>query len=127
MDKLKKEITITAQGTIADIQTEFKRFYPFLSVVFFTSGTGIITEKNKVQSNSVISKITQLNSTVKLNVADERTVAEVEKDCVELLGLLAQVQRKSGNVWNAISITNGWTLQCQNLAAECISTEMQST
>jgi hypothetical protein len=40
------------------------------------------------------------------------------------LGVIVQVSRKSGNVWNVISITEGWTLESQNSAGEFISSEM---
>ena len=37
-----------------------------------------------------------------------------------------QVFRKSGNIWNAISLTDSWTLESQNEAGEFISTEMSA-
>jgi hypothetical protein len=37
------------------------------------------------------------------------------------------VSRKSGNVWNMISVTDGWTLESQNSAGEFISSQMALT
>ena len=42
-----------------------------------------------------------------------------------LLGLNAKISRKSGKVWNAISLTKGWTLERQNAAGEYVSEIMR--
>jgi hypothetical protein len=120
-----KEITITNDTKVRDVQTEFEAYYPFLKIEFSKSKSGILTRSHKVNSDSLISKISNLPVPVILNVDVERTIAEVEKECQDLLGLSIQICRKSGNVWNAISITNSWTLQSQNTAGEFISAEMQ--
>lgn len=61
---------------------------------------------------------------ITMDFNEERTVAEVEKDFRELLGVQIKVCRKSGNVWNEITLTDNWTLKSQNTAGEFISTEM---
>lgn len=48
-----------------------------------------------VNSESSKGKITAITASTELNVDDDRTVAEVEKDCRELFGLSIQVFRKS--------------------------------
>lgn len=115
MENNSKEITIDRDSLVINIQKEFTLFYPFLKIEF-SSNT------KRFHSSSFE---TENATNVKLNVNEDRTIAEIEKDCVELLGLFIQVFRKSGNVWNVISLTKSWTLQSQNLAGEFISTEMQ--
>ncbi|QEC65766.1 hypothetical protein FRZ67_00015 [Panacibacter ginsenosidivorans] len=62
---------------------------------------------------------------VKLRIENKRTIAQVEDDCIQQLGLLVQISRKSGNVWNTISLTENWTLEEQNNAGKFISSEMK--
>ena len=125
MQKKIKEITITRDTVVRDIQNEFAIFYPFLKIEFSRKESGVLYKNHKVNSDTLPSRISNLSGPLKLNVDEERTIAEVENDCQKLLGLSIQICRKSGNVWNAISLTNSWTLQSQNMAGEFISTEMQ--
>ena len=122
-DKSKK-ITITADSLVADIQFQFAACYSFLKIEFFENNSATFFKNEQVDSNRNVGGISTLTTPVTLNIEEERTVAEVEKDCRELIGLCIQLYRKSGNVWNAISLTNNWTLQNQNEAGEFISTEM---
>src|SRR4051794_17951006 len=127
MEQISKEIIITSAILVIDIQKQFTLFYPFLKIEFFAKPNAISSlKKHTVNSATSISKLTSLPATVKLNVAEDRTVAQVEQDFREQLGLSIQVFRKSGNVWNAISLTDSWTLESQNKAGEFISTEMSA-
>ncbi|WP_018617442.1 hypothetical protein [Segetibacter koreensis] len=127
MDNNSKEIIITRDSIVVDIQKAFNLFYPYLKIEFSTSPKGVLSlKKHSINPQNSIGKITNLTSTLKLNVDEDRTVAEIEKECRELLGLSIQVFRKSGNVWNVISLTDGWTLESQNKAGEFISTEMSA-
>ncbi|MCW3114980.1 MAG: hypothetical protein JWR18_3376 [Segetibacter sp.] len=125
MQKDFKEISITGATKVRDVQKEFASFYPFLKIEFSKNEHGIFSKNHKVNPENSLIKSGHSPLHVKLNVDEERTIAEVERDCHELSGLSIQICRKSGNVWNAISITNSWSLQSQNMAGEFISTEMQ--
>jgi len=128
MENIIKEIIITKNTLITEIQKDFNVFYPFLKIEFSTNAKKFLSlKKYEINPESRISKITNLANTIQLNVDEERTVAEVEEDCKKLLGLSMQVFRKSGNVWNAISLTESWTLKSQNTAGEFISIEMASS
>ena len=124
MEKNTNEIIITGVTKVRDVQKEFEQFYPFLKIEFSKAEKGNSSKSHTFKPENSIIEITELPASVKLNVDEERTISEVEKDCHELLGLSIEVFRKSGNVWNAISLTNSWTLQSQNKAGEFISTEM---
>ncbi|MDB5245641.1 MAG: hypothetical protein JWQ40_35 [Segetibacter sp.] len=125
MKPVSKELIISGYSVVRDIQKAFNSHYPFLKIEFSTNPKGVFSlKKHMVSPESSMSKITHLPTPIQLNVAEYRTVAEVEKDCTEFLGLSMQVFRKSGNVWNVISLTDSWTLESQNNAGEFISTEM---
>lgn len=126
METINKEIRITRNSLVTDIQQAFTLFYPFFKIEFSKNEKEHPSKSYKVNSESSIGKITTITAAAELNVDDDRTVAEVEKDCRELFGLSIQVFRKSGNVWNVISLTNSWTLRSQNMAGEFISTEMSA-
>jgi hypothetical protein len=119
-----KEIAINSDTKVKDVQTQFEAYYPFLTIEFSKNKAAIFARSHNLGPDNIISKISNLPAPVNLNVNVERTIAEVEKQCHELLGLSVQIFRKSGNVCNAISITNSWTLQIQNMAGEFISAEM---
>ncbi|HVX27352.1 MAG TPA: hypothetical protein VHB70_13470, partial [Parafilimonas sp.] len=55
-----------------------------------------------------------------IDISNEVTVAELENQFGDI-GLIAEVFRKSGNVWIESSLTDNWTLQQQNNEAEEIS------
>src|SRR3954447_20965882 len=115
MEENSNEIVISKDSLVMDIQREFSSFYPFLKIEFSTKVKLPFSFRNhKVNPESKISKITSPAFPVKLNVGPERTIAQFEEDCRELLGLSMQVSRKSGNVWNNISLTDSWTLESQN-------------
>ena len=125
MKKNIKEITIGRNTRIKDIQEEFRLIYPYLAIDFSDKRSEGFFKSRKVNPDNLISNIYCTPGTIKLNVDEERTISEVENEWLELLGLSIQILRKSGNVWNVISITNSWTLQSQNRAGEFISTEME--
>jgi hypothetical protein len=129
MEKNSKEIVISRDSLVIEIQEQFNVFYPFLKIEFSTkpkASSSVDFKKYKVSPESRLSKVTKAVFPIKLNVNSDRTIAEVEEDCWQLLGLSIRVCRKSGNVWNDISLTYNWSLESQNKAGEFISTEMSA-
>ena len=55
-----------------------------------------------------------------IDINDDVTVEELENKFASI-GLIAEVLRRSGNVWIETSLTNNWTLQQQNMEGEEIS------
>jgi hypothetical protein len=41
-----------------------------------------------------------------------------------ITGVAVQISRRSGNVWNVISLTNNWTLDRQNTTGAYVSSIM---
>lgn len=123
MNLIKKEILITKDCFLVDIQNTFAAFFPFLKIDFFQPDT-----LSKMSRSSRIDLKTSLKNfggiPKKINVDNNRSVSELCNDFKNALGFVVEVSRKSGNVWNVISVTEGWTLEDQNAAGEYISSVM---
>lgn len=121
--ELSRTIHIDNDSLVRDIQLEFSTYYPFLKIEFLAKNTNAKSSKSSLEPHFQLKQLTELRPhTIDINV--NRTVAEVSNDFQELLPIVVQMSRKSGNVWNTISISDGWTLQSQNAAGEFISSEM---
>ncbi|MEO8765971.1 MAG: hypothetical protein ABI416_16845 [Ginsengibacter sp.] len=124
MESINKEILIDNNNRVKDIQQEFSACYPFLKIDFFVTGIGSKRRAAKlVDPCTSLKKLAGINLR-KIDINKNRTVAEVSGDFRDALGVIAEVSRKSGNIWNTISISDGWTLQSQNIAGEFICSEM---
>ncbi|MEP7317990.1 MAG: hypothetical protein ABI921_04600 [Panacibacter sp.] len=123
-----KQILITEDTLVADIQETFTGFYPFLKIEFCKKNNDnqLLQKPKKILPQECIKKITNAFMPAKLNVDDNRTIAQIETDCMQLLGLCVQFSRKSGNIWNLITLTDNWTLEDQNNAGKFISSEMKT-
>jgi hypothetical protein len=125
MERNKKEIVITNDSLLADIQDAFSAAYPFLMIEFFRNDKCPLTSRHvKIAPGTPLKDLMSLQAMQVINIGSQRTVSEVLRDCIGTLGLTAQICRKSGNVWNAVSLTDGWTLDRQNAAGEYISAIM---
>lgn len=125
MELKNKEILINNESLLVDIQEAFSARYPFLKIDFLeTDATARNLKSTKIDPRTSVKKMTNAGSAYKIDINDRRTVAEISHEFEHKLGVIVQVSRKSGNVWNVISITEGWTLETQNSAGEFISSEM---
>ena len=121
----KKEICLTEESILSDIQNSFTTFYPFLKIEFLQADSPYTSLKSaSMHTFTPLKQLTKINRAQNINVDNERTVAEVSNDFENLLGLTIAVSRKSGKVWNVISVTESWTLESQNTAAQYISAIM---
>ncbi len=118
------EIVLDPDSLIADIQNQFNSFYPFLKIEFSKSNNTGIGKSPRMEGAFRIKDLTKTSSITRLNIDKSRTVQQLANDCMHTLGLLVKVLRKSGNVWNVISVTDNWTLENQNDAGRFISSEM---
>ncbi|MEO6489743.1 MAG: hypothetical protein ABIO04_07385 [Ferruginibacter sp.] len=79
-----------------------------------------------IDLDTSIMNLNHVDVPIKISIDDTRTIAQVSDDFEKALGFSIEVLRKSGNVWNVISVTKGWTLENQNSAGRFISMEMAS-
>lgn len=128
METLKKEIPISNETFLKDIQTRFNTYYPYLKIEFSEPKKSLlkIGSANN-HSSKQVKDVSYLSEPVAIDVSDDHTIEQVVKDFKKDSGTNIDVYRKSGNVWNVITLTDSWTLESQNKAGKFISCEMQST
>ena len=125
METNNKEILINKDRHLIDIQTVFTACYPFLRIEFIQIEKDVKSLKRIViDPLTSLKQLTILDAPIKIDINKNRTVSEVSNDFEKSLRAIVQVSRKSGNVWNMISVTDNWTLQSQNTAGEYICSEM---
>jgi hypothetical protein len=115
---------INQESQIRNIQNDFNEAYPFLKIEFFKNSINKKKPSQKFEKINAflkVSLVAQLDGCNKIDISKQRTVAQLEEDFKELLGLNAQVYRKSGNLWIETSLTDDWTLEQQNNEGEFIS------
>jgi len=105
---------------VKHIQNEFNSVYPFLKIDFLKEravNKKLLQKAEKVNPDDKI-----LTTGIKINIGRQRTVAQLKNDLKQMLGLTAEVFRKSGNMlWIETSLTDDWTLEQQNNEGELIS------
>ena len=120
-----KEILMTNESLLTDIQSAFTACYPFLKIDFIKPDKAVKTLiSEKIDPCSSLKQFSNANLLYKLDINNHRTVSQVSDDIKSTLGVIVQMSRKSGKVWNAISFTDGWTLETQNSEGEFISSIM---
>ncbi len=112
------QLLINEDRLVKDVQRDFNQAYPFLKIEFLKkidTKNGQGNKQVNIEHNQKLSDACSIKTAEgSLIVEDAMSVAELEKAFVEKFGLLAQVFRKSGNIWLESTITDGWTLQQQN-------------
>lgn len=112
------KIRVLSEQSIAEVQEDFARAYPFLKLVFFTKPHKAFKgshAKFLVQDREV--KLSSLEKQPKdgvLYLEPEMPVWQVERLFEEEFGLHVQVFRKSGNTWLETSVTDNMSLEQQN-------------
>lgn len=128
MNSSDKIIVITNNSLWNDIQSTFSTNYPFLKIEFTDSEKGIKKNRRfKIDADSCINNITKLNEPCIIDIDGNRSISQLALDFKNMLGIEVEVLRKSGNVWNLISLTGSWTLESQNEAGKFISSQMHDT
>jgi len=120
---LKMELRIENETSVNDIQKQFNVYYPFLHLQFYRSmqlGNHHVQRIQKAHADLPIKQLASIYGPMKLSIARDKTVAQLLTD-FKAIGLIAQVSRKSGNLWVETSLTVDWTLDRQNKEAILIS------
>ncbi len=115
------KIKINQQTKLKDIQTEFQKSFPNLSLEFYAhvhqeeEGS---KKKDTLDKDLTIHEISPNIPDASLDIKGNMPVADLEAELAEILGFGAQVFRKSGNVWLQTTATDHLTLDEQNLKAK---------
>lgn len=118
------KITISDNRLIEQVQDEFSKNFPFLKIGFFNRAhrPGQGTAFSHLRSHQkTIGECRTLRNEGELIINPKMTVAELEQKFREIYGLNVQVFRKSGAVWLETTVTDGWTLEQQNIQGEALS------
>lgn len=108
---------------VADVKNIFTSNYPFLKIELYKDGISVnhyALKKEPLSSNLPLQLSVNANSKKIIDINDNITVAALENEFASI-GLVAEIFRKSGNVWIETSLTCNWTLQQQNAEGEEIS------
>ena len=128
MDALKKQIQINNETFLKDIQTSFNAYYPYLKIEFLEPKKYPLEPRLKNDHYSMqVKDLLLLQNPVAIDVSNGRTIEDIINDFKKNTGTNINVSRKSGNIWNVITLTGSWTLESQNNAGLFISSEMQLT
>jgi len=114
------KLVIKKESKVEDICKFFTECYPFLKIELYKKAFADSLKKEILPVNLPLGMLINNNIKTAININDNTTVAEIE-DGFSLIGLKAEIFRKSGNVWVETSLTNNWTLLQQNCEGEEIS------
>ncbi|RYF89725.1 MAG: hypothetical protein EOO03_05320 [Chitinophagaceae bacterium] len=126
MELQNEDIKIEQYPVVGDLQNAFASRYPFLKIDFYEAdNSGRVAKPTPLASTKKLSQLPRYDANAVLDISADRTIAEITEAFFTTLGVAIQVSRKSGKVWNVITVTENWTLKTQNSAAEFISSLMK--
>lgn len=107
------QIYISEDATIANIQREFQAAYPCLRLEFYQQphlAGQASPAAERISPETSIDDIRMIHAFGWIDISDNRTAVEVEYDFRHIMGLNAQVLRRSGHLWLETTSTDDWTL-----------------
>jgi glycerol-3-phosphate O-acyltransferase len=123
------KLHINKSTTIAEMQTEFSKLFPFLKIEFFTrprEADGSLWSKHMVfNHNKTMDEVGQLKANENtIEVSPSMTVNTFEQNLQKDFGLSVQVFRKSMGSWIATTESDSWTFAVQNEKGEEAATNI---
>lgn len=123
---------ITEEFLIRSIQNEFHSHYPHLKLEFFRNPHAAFEgcpKKERLAPDTPIDDIRNIHSAAWIDISKLVTVAELEQQFARLLGLSAQVFRRSGDIWLETTTMDSLTLgELEAMGARApVSTEIPET
>jgi len=118
------ELSIEKTSLIKEVQREFNSIYPYLKIEFYRhkgADSHNKPKEEKIGPSESIGKLSGIHSAIKIKVQGSSTVALLEKEFKDLLGLTVKLFRKSGTLWIETTLTENWTLEKQNTEGELLT------
>ena len=118
------ELTIEKNSRIGDIQSAFNTYYPYLKIEFVKSSESATKKTAKLEKllpNETIGKHSDIHAAIIIKTPGSSTVAQLEKDFLDKLGLNIKLFRKCGTLWIETTLTENWTLFKQNFEGELLT------
>ena len=119
---IKMTIIITTEKLIKEIQEEFNKLFPFLRIEFFIKSN--YKSREAVIKASGMHTVANIYNSLKLptiEISPCTIVKDFENDFENKFGMYVQLYRKSGNLWQEITITDTWTMKQQDRTGNEIS------
>lgn len=112
-------ININSNKTIAEVQAEFTRIFPFLKIEFFTrpheTGGSSWSKHMIFNRTKTMGEIGKLkNDENAFELTPSMSVNDFEQGLQNSYGLSVQVFRKSMGSWIATTESDSWALSVQN-------------
>ncbi len=118
------KIFIDDNKTLAEIQREFGKEFPYLKIEFFETphNKAKALPKSKMYPNArTVGSCRKVHNTGEISISKNELVEKLEQDFWDNFGLSVQVFRKSGTLWIETSLTDSWSLERQNREGHEIS------
>lgn len=115
------KLQIKNDTKIKDLQKKFTEAYSFLKLEFYKKQHAekeLSVGQHKISPEKIISEQTKFFKPGNIDISNQRTVAEFEKDFYDKFHIAVQVSRRSGNIWIETSLTDDRTLETQNRQGE---------
>lgn len=103
--------------SISEVQHAFSNLFPGLKLEFYTKEHDAhegSSAKDQYSPELIIKEIRSVHGTQIVIVDPTMSVASLESQFKEQLGLFVQVFRRSNTLWLQTSATDDWSLQEQN-------------
>lgn len=111
------EILIDNDISIEAIQSEFRKHFPFLKLIFYKIAHETATgsqPKDEIDSTLTIGEVRSKDSEGQISINGHKKVITLETEFRDNYGLNVQVFRKSRKIWLQTTATDNWTLSEQN-------------
>jgi hypothetical protein len=119
-------LRIAPNRLISDLQHEFNKAFPFLKIEFFQNRNKQLpafTFQQILPHNKRIAEGQAAVADGDIEISPDMKVKDLEKMFKDQFSLVAQVFRRSGNLWLETTMTDDWTLGQQNEHGREISTD----
>jgi len=111
------KLYVNQSSTLGEIQKDFRDMYPYLKLEFYKriqTGNQEASSKDRLQANYLPGKINTGRVYAAIDISPQRSAGELESEILDILGVSAQVFRRSGNIWIQTTDTDKWSLRLQN-------------
>src|SRR6188472_3321092 len=118
------KIAINDRRKISAIQNDFNEMFPYLRLEFFSKPhdtKGATPKKYMTHPSKTLGECRTIHKSGSILITPRMTVFKLEQNFRDVYGLSVQVFRRSGKAWLETKVTDGWTLEEQNIQGEDLS------
>lgn len=120
LSKSGKELVLEESMTLAEIQQEFSKLFPYLKLEFYSMRNSLKNTFNTSFLSKTLNDFRRRSKSDDLNISSDMSVTTLEYNFQANFDLNVHVYRKSGKSWLETSATGEWTLSEQNAEGEAL-------